>query len=144
MYKTGRKQLDGSAPFFDIFLESIGVTTVTANFRRNCAGFWCRYRWLILLLGIGLLCDAVSTIGFMKELGIEAELNPSVKALSYVFGPTAGPLLGAALKAGVCCVICVYYRKFAPCMFCCAAFTYFFAAWYNVWGVYLTAHYFCD
>jgi hypothetical protein len=143
MSQIGQKQLDSSVLSFELFLESIGAIAVVTNFRRNCAGFWRSYRWLILLLSVGLLCDAVSTIGFMEELGIEAELNPSVRALSYTFGTTAGPLLGAVLKAGVCCVICVYYRRFAPHMFCCATFAYFFAAWFNVWGIHLTAHYFC-
>ena len=143
MYQIGQKQLDDSALFSKPFLESIGAIAVATNFRRNYVGFWRSYRWLILLLSIGLLCDAVSTIGFMEELGIEAELNPSVRALSYKFGTTAGPLLGAALKAVVCCVICVYYRRFATYMFCCATFAYFFAAWFNVWGIHLTAHYFC-
>jgi hypothetical protein len=142
MYQIDQKQFDGPTFSFELFLKSTGATTVVANFRHNYAGFWRSYKWLILLLCTGLLCDAISTIGFMEELGIKAELNPSVRALSYAFGTTAGPLLGAILKAGVCCAICVYYRRFAPYMFCFATFAYFFAAWFNVWGIYLTAHYF--
>jgi hypothetical protein len=137
MHRIGQKQPDASIFSFELFLESTGAIAVATSFRRNCMGFWRSYRWLILLMSIGLLCDAVSTITFMEELGIEAELNPSVRALSYIFGTTAGPLLGAVLKACVCCAICVYYRKFAPYMFCLATFAYFSAAWFNVWGIYL-------
>lgn len=94
-------------------------------------------RFLAVLFLVSLICDAVSTVSFMKDIGIEAELNPAVRVLSSTFGHTAGPFLGAVLKALAVMLICLRFRQYTAKILLSGSIIYLFAAFYNFWGVYI-------
>ncbi len=107
------------------------------RFCENRRGYWVNHRSILLLFAIALLCDAISTVHFMQELGVTAELHPAVRWASVAFGPVWGPLVGAAGKGLACLCVTVYCRRCAVGIFAAATLIYLFAAWYNLWGVYL-------
>lgn len=115
----------------------LATDPAVARFRANRRGYWARYRCILLVFTIALLCDAVSTVHFMRDLGATAELHPAVRWASVAFGPVLGPLLGAAGKALACLFVTLCCRRCAVGIFATASVIYLFAAWYNTWGIYL-------
>jgi hypothetical protein len=110
---------------------------IFARLRENSHGFWHAYNTLIIMFTLALLADCFSTIYFMSHLGVSAELHPMVRFVSIIFGPVAGPVLGALGKFAVCVYIAIYCKKFAGRIFLGLAIVYILAAWYNIWGIYL-------
>jgi hypothetical protein len=119
------------------WLSVLATDPAVVRFRENSRGYWLRYRPVILLFTIALLCDAVSTVHFMRELGARAELHPAVRWASVAFGPVLGPLIGAAGKALACFFVTICCRRYALSIFIAATAIYLVAAWYNIWGIYL-------
>ncbi len=107
---------------------------VAAKFRINSVGFWNKFRWLIIIFVMALLCDAMSTIYFMQRTGPEAELHPGIKFMSELLGSVAGPLVGMVLKAVAGVTVAIYLRKFAAHIFLAGSVISYWAAWYNIWG----------
>ncbi len=107
---------------------------VAARFRINSIGFWKKFRWLIVIFVLGLLCDALSTVSFMRKLGLEAELHPGVQFMSELLGSVAGPLVIMVLKAIAGIAVAIYLRKYAAHIFVAGSVISFWAAWYNLWG----------
>jgi hypothetical protein len=105
-----------------------------ATFRRNYPGFARRYRWLLAVLLVALLCDASSTIYFMQRDGAQAEVHPVVQLASTTLGTIAGPLVGALAKAAAGVVVAIYWRRFAPYILLAVSMLSFWATWYNIWG----------
>jgi ABC-type phosphate transport system permease subunit len=104
------------------------------KFRVNSIGFWKKFRWMIIVFFIALLCDALSTVHFMRHTGPEAELHPGVQFMSELCGPVAGPLIGMILKATAGIAVAIYLRKYAGVIFFTGSVLSFWAAWYNLWG----------
>jgi len=103
----------------------------------NGNGYAREYRVLLVLLLLVSLADAASTIHFMMQRGAGAELHPTVRSVSYLFGPILGPLLGKAIQVVVVVVLTVYFRRRAIFIFIPVIILYAWAAWYNVWGHHL-------
>jgi hypothetical protein len=119
------------------WLSALATDPSVVRFRENSRGYWVHYRPVILLFTLALLCDAVSTVHFMRELGATAELHPAVRWASMAFGPVLGPLIGAAGKALASVFVTICCRRYALGIFMAASLIYLFAAWYNIWGIYL-------
>jgi hypothetical protein len=117
--------------------NALALDPIVVRFRVNHRGYWERYRPLIALFTLALLCDALSTVHFMRQLGVTAELHPVVRWASVAFGPVLGPLLGAAGKALACVFVTLCCRRYALGIFLAASVIYLWAAWYNLWGIYL-------
>jgi hypothetical protein len=115
----------------------IGLLPIGNRLKANARGFWHTYRMAIFVFTLALIADGLSTIYFMSYLGVSAETHPVVRGASILFGPVAGPILGSLWKWGACLYIAVYCRKFAYSIFLSASIVYIFAAWYNIWGIYL-------
>jgi uncharacterized membrane protein len=92
---------------------------------------------VLIVFVVSLLCDAASTINFMVKLGPELELHPMVRIAARIVGPVAGPLIGALAKAVAGTIVAIYCRRFAAHILILASLISFWAAWYNVWGVYM-------
>lgn len=100
-----------------------------------------RHRSLLLLYGLAIFFDTVSTIHFMHRGGVELELHPLVRWGSIIYGPVAGPLLFAFLfkfLAGL--IILFYIRRLAPSILRLAAFISVLAGILNLWGESLLIH----
>ena len=108
---------------------------VTTKFRENCRGFWKDHRWLIIVFGIAVVCDAASTVYFLLEPNPDTEAHPIISFLcSNVLGPVAGPLFAAVAKMVIGVAVAIYCRVFAVLIFVAVSAVSFWAAWYNVWG----------
>ena len=66
--------------------------------------------WVMVLL-IALLFDTVSTIYFMRIIGVEYELNPFVRHSAIVFGPVIGTFLAAFVYKAIVGVLLAAYLK---------------------------------
>lgn len=119
------------------WVSVLAADPAVVRFRANCRGYWMRYRLALPLFTLALLCDAISTVHFMRELGATAELHPVVRWASVTCGPVLGPLIGAIGKALACILVTVCWRRYAWSVFLAASVIYLFAAWYNIWGIYL-------
>jgi len=64
------------------------------DFRANARALWRTHRPYLVLLGITMILDVLSTIAFMSVLGPGAEHNPVVRLTSYSFGVILGPPIG--------------------------------------------------
>jgi hypothetical protein len=115
----------------------LGLLPIGYRLKLNCRGFWHTYRIAILIFTLALIADGLSTVYFMSYLGVSAEIHPVVRFASVIFGPVAGPMVGALWKWAVCLYLAIYCRKFAYSIFLSTSIVYIFAAWYNIWGVYL-------
>lgn len=110
---------------------------LTQRFRQNWPGFLKTHRWLTLGFVGALLCDALSTVYFMRTRPADEELHPVVNIAAQFLGPILGPLFGFAAKAmaGIC--VAVYCRRWARHVLGVAIVISLWAAWYNIWGVYV-------
>lgn len=117
----------------------IGLLPISNRLKLNYHGFWRTYHLVIFIFTLALIADGLSTIYFMSYLGISAELHPIVRGVSIAFGPVVGPMIGSLWKWAVCLYLAVYCRKFAYSIFVTTSIVYIFAAWYNIWGIYLLA-----
>ena len=110
---------------------------IIERYRRNRPGFWRTYRWLLAIFFVGLLCDAVSTIRFMRSEGPEAETNPGIRMVSQVLGPAGifiGPLIAVFGKTAAALLVSIYWRRGAAYVLLVGSILSYWAAWYNVWG----------
>jgi hypothetical protein len=104
------------------------------RFRDNYRGFWKDCGWFVAVFVLAVFCDAASTVFVMLKQGPEVEVHIVVRFISGVFGPVAGPLLGAAGKVAAGVIVAIYLRRFAVYIFVVASLLAFWATWYNVWG----------
>ena len=107
---------------------------VIETFKKNSHGFFEKYVWLISIFVVALLCDAASTTHFMLRSSPPNELHPVVRMTSWLFGPIAGPLLGAVFKAASGITVSIYWRRATPYILTVTAFLSLWAAWFNIWG----------
>jgi hypothetical protein len=108
------------------------LAKMKVRFLKNREGFLEAYKFPIMLLAVTALLDAFSTFCFMYVLGIEFELHPMVRELSYWLGPLVGPFLGAALKIGLGIVVMIYIRRFEKLLFWTASIIYSYAFMHNL------------
>ena len=104
------------------------------RFRANRRGFWQKYRWLIIIFVIALLCDGFSTIYFMLRWGPGAEVHPAIRFVSHIFGPILGPIISVCAKAAAGIALAIYLRRIAPYILFFTAGLSLWAAWYNFHG----------
>jgi hypothetical protein len=116
-----------------------GLLPISNRLKLNYRGFWHTYHTAIFIFTLALIADGLSTIYFMSYLGVSAEVHPLVRGASIAFGPVVGPMMGSLWKWTACLYLAVYCRKFAYLIFMITSVVYIFAAWYNIWGIYLFA-----
>jgi hypothetical protein len=114
-----------------------GLLPIGNRLKVSARGFWHTYHTAIVVFTLALIADGLSTIYFMSYLGVSAEVHPVVRGASIAFGPVAGPMIGSLWKWAACLYLAVYCRKFAYSIFVTTSIVYIFAAWYNIWGIYL-------
>jgi len=114
----------------------VSASRIAERFRINSRGFATRFRALLLLFIVALLCDAISTTRFMlREGGPHSEAHPVVRHVSQVLGPILGPWFGALGKFAAAVVVAIYLRRWAAVIFLVGTVLSLWAAWYNIWGV---------
>jgi len=113
----------------------MSANRVIERFRSNCRGFTARFRLYLVLFGIALLCDAITTTWFMLHYGPDTEVHPAVKVVSQMAGPVLGPWLDALAKFAAAVVVAIYIRRWARVILLFGTVLSLWAAWYNVWGV---------
>jgi len=114
----------------------MSASRVAERFRANSRGFATRYRVLLLLFIVALLCDAISTTWFMlHEGGPHSEAHPVVRYVSHAVGPILGPWFGALGKFTAAVVVAIYLRRWATLILLVGSVLSLWAAWYNIWGV---------
>lgn len=96
---------------------------------------WQSCRWLVVLVIVALLLDAMSTIHFMQYWGPEAELHPAVRLFSSLFGTVAGPILSALCKMIATLIVLFYLKSLAPVILFSVSVVSLFAFFYNLYAV---------
>jgi hypothetical protein len=107
---------------------------IETRFRENWKGFLHEYGVFLVLALLASLADTASTIHFMRYAGPQAELHPTVRFISYLFGPIGGPILGKGIQFTVLIALTVFLRRRAIFIFIPIIILYAWAAWYNIWG----------
>jgi len=110
------------------------LADVRTRLQDNWIGYVCQYRVFLVLLVLASLADMASTIHFMIRQGAGVEMHPTVRFVSYLFGPVLGPMFGKAVQVIVVIVLTVFFRRRAVFLFIPVIILYSWAAWYNVWG----------
>ncbi|MBM4025554.1 MAG: hypothetical protein FJ280_09120 [Planctomycetes bacterium] len=110
---------------------------IRTRLRENWAGYVPQYRVFLVLVVLASVADMVSTIHFMLYAGPQAELHPTIRFLSQLFGPVLGPMLGKSIQVIVIITLTVFLRRWATFIFVPVIILYAWAAWYNVWGYHL-------
>ena len=100
----------------------------------NYHGYWQRYQWLLLATTLAAIADLMTTIRFMHIDGIEHELHPAIRLVSWALGPLAGPIFGKLAQLAAIVLVTVYARRLAGYVFFTTTVMYAWAAWNNVWG----------
>jgi hypothetical protein len=101
----------------------------------NYQTFWKERKFFLILFFFALFCDGASTVYIMLEYGPDVELHLAIMVISKVFGPVAGPIIGALGKGVAGIIVAIYLRRFSKYVFVAATLISLWAAWYNVWGV---------
>jgi len=107
---------------------------VGTRLRENWKGYIRQYRVLLILVLLASLADMASTIHFMLIHGPEVEGHPVVRAISLVFGPILGPIVGKGTQFIVAVALTVFLRHWTPYILIPLTILYGWAAWFNVWG----------
>lgn len=110
------------------------IADVRQRLRANWPGYVQEFWILLVLVLLASVADAGSTIYFMQYAGPDAEWHPTVRLVSYLFGPFFGPILGKTFQIIVLVVVTVFLRRHAIFIFIPAIILYGWAAWYNLWG----------
>ncbi|MGA2679391.1 MAG: hypothetical protein ABSF37_08855 [Sedimentisphaerales bacterium] len=137
MHLGQAQKLDFNIIAYEQIAAEAGLLPISNRLKLNCRGFWHTYRMAIFIFTLALIADGLSTVYFMSYLGVSAEIHPVVRFASVAFGPVAGPVVGSLWKWAACLYLAIYCRKFAYSIFLTTSIVYIFAAWYNIWGIYL-------
>lgn len=106
-----------------------------AHLRKNRVGYFqelAPYLWLLL---VAAFADFLSTYRFMITGSVEDELHPVIRLFSLYLGPLFGPLLGKLGQVVVAIFLSIGFRPVAKIFLILLSIIYFYAAWYNVWGI---------
>ena len=106
-------------------------------FTDNAAGFLAAHRIVLVILVVAAMADLATTIRFMLADGVHQEVHPAIRAVSVLFGPVVGPMIGKLGQIAGVLVVGILFRRHARIIIGTVAFLYTWAAWYNTWGVYL-------
>lgn len=106
------------------------------RFAKNLPGFWRRYKWFLLLFGLAVLADSLSTSYFLltDEYYEKEEAHVAIDLAVRYVGPIGGPILALVGKLAGGVLVGLYLGRWTPYVLTTAAFLSFWAAWYNVWG----------
>jgi len=103
--------------------------------RGHWPGYLHEFRWYLSALLLATLADFYSTHRFMAAGGIEDELHPVIRWVSLLCGPFLGPLLGKLGQFAAVVFVTVLFRPQARIVFIPVTLVYFYAAWFNLWGI---------
>jgi hypothetical protein len=113
------------------------LADIRRRLRENWRGYLHEHRIFLALVVLASLADMASTIHFMIRTGPAGEWHPTVRMVSYLFGPILGPILGKAIQVIAVVTLTVYLRRWAIFIFVPVIILYAWAAWYNIWGHHL-------
>jgi hypothetical protein len=92
-----------------------------------------RYRWIWVLFVIGTLADLISTLVFFHRDGVDHELHPGIRLVSYALGRSVGPVVTKVIQFAGVLLIASLSRRVLPYLVACAGALYLLGAIYNVW-----------
>jgi hypothetical protein len=95
-------------------------------------------KFLFAIFVLTLAFDTLSTVLVVRQCGPAIELHPVVRITSELFGPIAGPILGATLKALGMVLVIQYIQHVARFVLSVSAILYTGAACFNLAGAYTT------
>ena len=109
----------------------IDLNNIHSRFNRNLKGFFEENHYYITLLIIAAIVDGASTIYFMHLVGPEKEIHPVIRELSFILGPTSGPIAGKLLQLSIGMIATIYLRKYGSYILVITAVMYSWAATSN-------------
>lgn len=93
---------------------------------------WLLYSTVALFL-MGTIADAVTTFAFFHRDGVDQELHPGIRLVSYSLGRTVGPMVTKLIQFSGVMLIALRWPKLASLLFGLAGSIYLLGAFYNLW-----------
>ena len=106
---------------------------IITRLRDNARGYFRELRAFLAVALIAALADLASTIYFMLKHGVDAELHPAIRMVSWAFGPIVGPVLSKVCQLAALGLVTLYLRRWAKPILIAASLFYTLAACYNFW-----------
>lgn len=100
----------------------------------NSRGYFSELWPFLVAAGLAASADCYSTMRFMTSDGIQDELHPVIRLVSYLLGPVAGPLFGKLCQFVALLCLAMLWRKHARAILIPVTLIYTYAAWFNLWG----------
>lgn len=107
---------------------------ISTRWRANFPGYFSTFAPYLAVALVAAAADFASTYYAMLSDGVETELHPAIRLVSYVLGPFMGPLFGKALQCAALVVVTVLWRPYARIILIPVTVLYLYAAWFNTWG----------
>jgi hypothetical protein len=93
-------------------------------------------RWLIGLFLLCTIADMATTLIFFHRDGVDHELHPGIRLVSYSLGRTVGPLVTKVIQFTGVLLVASLSKAAAPYVIGAAGVIYLLGAAYNVWVSY--------
>ncbi len=90
--------------------------------------FW---RLPLLLFALAVLADLGTTLWFFHVRGVDHELHPGIRLVSYAYGRTVGPVLGKLVQAVGILMLSSLFARHGGTLMISVTPLYFIAAIYN-------------
>lgn len=103
-----------------------------ANWAEYRTQLW-RMRWILGLFVIGTVADIATTLAFFHRDGVDQELHPGIRLVSYALGRSIGPIVTKLIQFAGVLLIASVFRRAAPYLLAAAGATFLLGALYNVW-----------
>ena len=100
----------------------------------NSRGYFTAFAPYLTVAFIAAAADFWSTYRAMSTEGVESELHPVIRLVSFILGPFVGPLVGKVAQYAALIVVTVLWRPCARIIFILITALYLYAAWFNLWG----------
>jgi hypothetical protein len=87
-----------------------------------------RHRWIAGLFLLGALADIATTIAFFHRDGVDQELHPGIRLVSYALGRSIGPVVAKLIQFVGVLIIAGLSRRAAPSVIGAAGMLYLIGA----------------
>ncbi len=85
--------------------------------RSNSRGYLREFAPYLVLVFVAALLDFISTYRYMSAWGVDLEMHPVIRWVSYLFGPLLGPLIGKMGQLMVIILLTLLFRQRARWIF---------------------------
>lgn len=107
------------------------IVIVLDQFRQKRQALWRNHTILLWVFIVSAVLDGLSTIHFMILDGVEYEMHPMIRLVSFWWGPVIGPVFGKSAQVLVAFMICLAYPSMTRALLVIVSILYTAAAYHN-------------